>query len=285
MIYRKAFIFINIVIFFFYSATAQVLPSNNLQSEEDLKLYPVLWHQLSAEYMALCYQAFNAARSTLEMELAKNRLGERLAIVTDIDETILNNSYSEARNIVEGKSYNFADWTKWIDEASATAIPGSVDFLCFAASMGVEIFYISNRTPRDIPATIFNLRYLNFPFADKEHMLFLADGSSKESRRKVVAGDYKIILLLGDNLNDFADCFEVKDNIARAGAVEKFRQEWGRRFIVIPNAIYGEWEKGIYDYKENLSPEERAKVRKAKLKTTVCPEQDSNLHSFSATGP
>lgn len=285
MIYRKAFIFINIVIFFFSSAWAQELPSNNLRKEEDLKIYPVLWHQLSGEYMALCYQAFNIARSTLEIELAKNRLGERLAIVTDIDETILDNSYSEARNIVEGKSYNFEDWTKWIDEASATAIPGSVDFLCFAASMGVEIFYISNRTPRDIPATISNLKKLNFPFADKEHMLFLADGSSKESRRNVVAGNYKIILLLGDNLNDFADCFEVKDNINRSGAVEKFRQEWGRRFIVIPNAIYGEWEKGIYDYKENLSPEERAKARKAKLKTTGCPEQDSNLHSFSATGP
>jgi 5'-nucleotidase (lipoprotein e(P4) family) len=151
MIYRKAFIFINIVIFFFYSATAQVLPSNNLQSEEDLKLYSVLWHQLSAEYMALCYQAFNAARSTLEMELAKNRLGERLAIVTDIDETILNNSYSEARNIGAGKSYNFADWTKWIDEASATAIPGSVDFLCFAASMGVEIFTLAIELPEIFP--------------------------------------------------------------------------------------------------------------------------------------
>ena len=233
---------------------------------EDLRTYPVLWHQLSPEYVALCYQAFNVAQSNLEMELRNQECCRKLAIVTDIDETLLDNSYSEARNIAEGKSYNFKDWTAWIDEASATGVPGAVDFLRWAESKGVTVFYISNRTPRDIPGTVKNLKSLNFPFADEEHMLFLADGSTKEPRRAKVAEDYKIVMLLGDNLNDFASCFEVKDNQKRRDAVVDMRQEWGRRFIVIPNVIYGEWEKGIYDYKSGLSAEEKAIIRKEKLK-------------------
>jgi 5'-nucleotidase (lipoprotein e(P4) family) len=94
----------------------------------------------------------------------------------------------------------------------------------------------------------------------------LADGSTKEPRRAKVAEDYKIVMLLGDNLNDFAECFEVKDNQKRRDAVVDMRQEWGRRFIVIPNAIYGEWERGIYDYKSGLSAEEKASIRRGKLK-------------------
>jgi len=254
------------LIFMSLHAFAQETVSVKAPVVEDLRTYPVLWHQLSPEYVALCYQAFNVAQSNLEMELKNQECCRKLAIVTDIDETLLDNSYSEARNIVEGKSYNFKDWTAWIDEASATAIPGAVDFLRWAESKGVTVFYISNRTPRDIPGTVKNLKNQNFPFADEEHMLFLADGSTKEPRREKVAKDYKIVMLLGDNLNDFAECFEVKDNQKRRDAVVDMRQEWGRRFIVIPNVIYGEWEKGIYDYKSSLSAEEKASIRRGKLK-------------------
>ncbi|MEA5006989.1 MAG: 5'-nucleotidase, lipoprotein e(P4) family [Rikenellaceae bacterium] len=253
-------------IFISLNSSAQEAVSVKASVGEDLRVYPVLWHQLSPEYMALCYQAFNVAQSNLELELKNQECCEKLAIVTDIDETVLDNSYSEARNIVEGKSYNPKDWTAWIDEASATGVPGALEFLRWAASKGVTVFYISNRTPRDIPATVKNLKNLNFPFADEEHMLFLADGSTKEPRREKVAENYKIVMLLGDNLNDFAACFEVKDNQKRRDAVQELRQEWGRRFIVIPNVIYGEWEKGIYDYKSGLSAEEKESMRRGKLK-------------------
>ncbi|NCB98381.1 MAG: 5'-nucleotidase, lipoprotein e(P4) family [Bacteroidia bacterium] len=264
MILKKVILFT--FIFISLNSFAQEAGSVKVSTGEDLRVYPVLWHQLSPEYMALCYQAFNVAQSNLEKELQDKECCEKLAIVTDIDETVLDNSYSEARNIAEGKSYNFKDWTAWIDEASATAIPGAVDFLRWAESKGVTVFYISNRTPRDIPGTVKNLKNLNFPFADEEHMLFLADGSTKEPRREKVAENYKIVMLLGDNLNDFAACFEVKDNQKRRDATVDMRQEWGRRFIVIPNVIYGEWEKGIYDYKSGLSSEDKAIVRKGKLK-------------------
>ena len=62
-------------------------PATRLTS--DSKVLPVLFQQQSAEYRALCYQAFNIA--TLRLESVK-RKGLPLAIITDIDETILDNS-------------------------------------------------------------------------------------------------------------------------------------------------------------------------------------------------
>ena len=46
------------------------------------------WHKNSAEYKALCLQAYNSAKNKLDLELLKN-IDETLAIVADIDETIL----------------------------------------------------------------------------------------------------------------------------------------------------------------------------------------------------
>ena len=238
--------------------------SINLQAQ-DLRTYPVLWHQTSAEYRALCYQAFNTARSYLETVLATRQPGEKFAIVTDLDETILDNSLPEAKGIKEDKPYDPAEWKKWVDLSAATAIPGAVDFLQWAAGEDVTIFYISNRTKADIPATADNLKKLQIPFADEEHMLFLADGSTKEPRRLKVAENYKIVMLLGDNLNDFTQAFEKKSIDNRKAEVDLVRGEWGKKFIVIPNAIYGEWENAVYDYERNLTPEQKDAKRKEKL--------------------
>lgn len=232
---------------------------------QDLRIYPVLWHQTSAEYRALCYQAFNTARSYLETVIATRQPGEKLAIVTDLDETILDNSFMEAQEIKDGKGYAWEDWVKWVNMATATAIPGADDFLRWVAGNDITIFYISNRTDADIPATIANLRKLQIPFADSCHMLFSADGSTKEPRRQKVAQNYKIVMLLGDNLNDFTTAFEDKNVKDRKTEVDLTREEWGRKFIVIPNAVYGEWENVIYDHERGLTPGQKEAKRMGKL--------------------
>jgi len=237
-------------------------------NEAQMKIYPVLWHQTSAEYRALCYQAFNIARMQLEKLLCMRCPGEKYAIVTDLDETIVDNSYSEAENILKGKDYEASGWKEWVEKASATAIPGAVEFLQWAAANDVAIFYVSNRRVEDIPATVKNLKRLNLPYASDDHMLFLSDVSTKEPRRQAVAAGYNIVLLLGDNLNDFSVLFEKKGIPERKEAVDKLQQEWGRRFIVIPNSIYGEWENAVYDYTWKLTTYQKDSLRKSKLVTT-----------------
>lgn len=230
-----------------------------------IKAYPVLFQQTAAEYRALCYQAFNMARLRLQQIPRRQLRKGKLAIITDLDETILDNSYSEAQLIKEGKEYSSKAWKQWTDRAAATAVPGAVEFLQAAKQKGISIFYISNRDTTEINSTLVNLRKLQLPDADTSHMLFLRNTSSKETRRQQVMEQYDVVMLLGDNLTDFTTAFEVKGIGARNQAADAVQEEWGRRFIVLPNAIYGEWEKAVYDYDMRRSTAEKEALRKAHL--------------------
>ena len=231
-----------------------------------LKEYPVLWQQQAAEYRALCYQAFNIASLRINQISKEKFKNERLAIITDLDETILNNSYSEAQLIKEGKEHSSQSWKEWTDKAAATAVPGAVEFLQLAKQKGITIFYISNRNIASIPTTLINLKKLELPDADTAHMLFLSGTPSKEGRRQLVMKKYNVVMLLGDNLNDFTQLFEQRPVAERFAETDKTKNEWGRKFIVLPNATYGEWENAIYDYEQRLTPEKKEAKRREKLK-------------------
>ena len=228
--------------------------------------YPLLFQQTAAEYRALCYQAFNTAAMRLNAIPAKKFRKEKLAIITDLDETILDNSYSDAQLIKEGRQYNNKTWKEWTDKSAATAVPGAVDFLNSASKKGVTIFYISNRDLAAVQSTLTNLKNLGLPDADTAHMLFQTDTSSKEARRQIVMAKYNVIMLLGDNLNDFMNVFEKKSIADRFNETDKEREQWGNKFIVLPNATYGEWENALYNYRHNLSAEQKEAIRKKLLK-------------------
>ena len=55
-----------------------------------------------------------------------------------------------------------------------------------------------------------NLKALGFPNVDKKHLLLRTKSSDKQERRDIVAKDYKVAMLLGDNLNDFLSVFAKK---------------------------------------------------------------------------
>lgn len=185
-----------------------------------------------------------------EIVKKKNRK-QNLAIITDLDETILDNSYAEAQLIKEDKNFNLAEWKKWTNKSAATAVPGAVEFLQMAKRKGFTVFYISNRGTSEIIPTLINLQKLQLPDADTAHMLFLSNTSSKESRRQRVMQNYNVVMLLGDNLNDFMQIFERRPIVERLSETDSVKNEWGKKFIVLPNATYGEWENAIYEYKKN----------------------------------
>jgi 5'-nucleotidase (lipoprotein e(P4) family) len=246
--------------------TAQDSISAQQNSEARLKTLPVLWQQTAAEYRALCFQAFNFATHRLKAISGKKNRNEKLAIITDLDETILDNSYAEARLIKEGREYNSREWKNWVSLSAATAVPGAVEFLQLAKQKGVSIFYISNRDTSDIQNTLLNLQKLHLPDADTAHMLFVSKTSSKEARRQIVSKRYTVLMLLGDNLNDFTQAFENKSIEERFTETDKVKEEWGRKFIVLPNSTYGDWENALYHYQHNLSPAQKETLRKNLLK-------------------
>ena len=187
-------------------------------------------------------------------------------MIVDVDETVLDNSAYQAKLAKEQKPFEGKTWTDWCNRAQATALPGAVEFLRYANSRGVRVFYITNRRVTEKDGTARNLRALGFPDVTDNTLLVRTDGSTKEPRRQSVAAKYRIVLLMGDNLNDFAEIFEKSKTIdSRLSAAEQNKKQFGSRFIVLPNPMYGAWEDAVYG-EGRLTDEQKAEKRKETLR-------------------
>lgn len=235
------------------SATSTAAPHENLNA--------VLWVQTALEYEATTLQAYRLAQLQLDAALAdpewtaaieRSEEGSNLppAVVLDVDETVLDNSYYQARMIRDNTAYSTATWDPWVMEMRATAIPGAVEFTQYAAKKGVTVFYVTNRTANLEEATRQNLIALGFPVAD-DHDTILARGerpewsaSAKGPRRAYIAASFRILLLIGDDLGDFVVDASGTPQERRA-RTEPYEEWWGRRWILVPNPTYGSWERAI----------------------------------------
>ncbi len=190
------------------------------------------WMQSAAEYRACAVQTYAAARRALDAALEEPSSKPR-AIIVDLDETALDNSAFAARMIAKHAAFTFgSDWSAWVSESASAAIPGAQEFLVYAQSRSVTPIYITNRTTDMEAATRANLRKVGFPLA-ADTLLMRAPGGTtdKSARRNDVESRYDVILLLGDDINDFTP---------RATLDEK-TAPWGTKWFMLPNAIYGSW--------------------------------------------
>src|ERR1700704_4200945 len=170
------------------------------------KLFASSYQQLAAEYHALCLQAYNLARIRVDESLQQVYDKPR-AIVTDLDETALDNSAFSVHQALQGKDYEAKSWLEWTSLAKADTVPGAFSFLKYCSTKGVDIFYITNRDEKDRAGTLQNLQRFGFPNADNAHLFVRQNTSGKEERRQLVSATHHIILLLGDNLSDFSSLF------------------------------------------------------------------------------
>lgn len=236
-------------------------------------LFATLWQQTSAEYRAAVIQAYDEAGEVLPIALADSGWTAAVeqeggdfstlppAVVLDIDETVLDNSPQQARTILAGGSFDPEAWGAWVNEARAPAVPGAREFLALADSLGVAVFYVTNRDQPLEEATRRNLQAAGLPLdPDVDTVLARGEregwGSDKMSRREAIAERYRIVLLVGDDFNDFVSARlprEERDRLA-----ERYRDRWGDRWILLPNPVYGSWEGALYEEADD-SPEERAR--------------------------
>lgn len=227
-----------------------------------------LWIQHAEEYRIATESVFRLATERLPALVSEpgsaaiEQVGDaktwaklNTAIIVDLDETILDNSYYQARQIRAGAEYDEASWQTWMQEAAATAVPGAVEFLQAASRAGHRIFYVTNRGCAPLPstddpcpaktATRKNLQRLGLPDADYPDALMLRGShpewrtSDKTSRRAWVASRYRVIALFGDDLNDFVPR---ADYAKRRGELSEL---FGRRWFLLPNPIYGSWERAL----------------------------------------
>ncbi|CAN0500682.1 unnamed protein product, partial [Scytosiphon promiscuus] len=126
--------------------TTALAQQSSEQLENNLTM-AVAWRQTSAEYRALYHQGFNIARLRVEQALAQHSPGaKRLAIISDVDETLLLANDYWGYLISQGQDF-FDDpsWDLWVAENRSVASPGALEFLNFCVANGVEIFYVTNR--------------------------------------------------------------------------------------------------------------------------------------------
>lgn len=223
------------------------------------KVYSALWQQNSGEFRALCYQAYNLATAIVEDKSSRQHF-RPIAIVTDIDETIIDNSPYAVTQALRGNEYDKESWTEWTSKGEAIAYPGAVEFFQYAASRNVNVFYVTNRYIEDLEGTIKNLKDLGFPNADKDHVIVKTTTSSKEERRQKILKDYEVFMYLGDNLTDFHEVFDNTTQDERNQKVDELSSEFGKTFIVLPNSGYGDWEGAIPGYNYQFSPKEKDSI-------------------------
>jgi 5'-nucleotidase (lipoprotein e(P4) family) len=108
------------------------------------------------------------------------------------------------------------------------------------------------------------LKKVGFNDVTADDVMLRTSESGKEARRAVVTAKYRVVLLVGDNLDDFTSAFEKKSVADRFGETDKVRDFWGKKFIVLPNAMYGTWENAIYEY-QRLTEAQKAEKRAAAL--------------------
>jgi len=243
-------------------------PKYSLSDLNEQLVLATLWVQTSSEYRALCYQAYNLAKMLVDQDLAQVKTDKKRIIIVDGDETTIQANEYEAYVIGHNLEYP-TGWYDWVAGATGPAIPGGVEILNYAAKKGVETYYVTNRkVDLEYQGTLDNLRKLGYPNVDTEHVIYRQKGMNddKQARQLDLEKKYHLVLYVGDNLDDYPESFFDKNIEDRYIITDKLKDQWGHRYVVLPNPMYGAWEKAIKNYKKGVPPEEQNRLRKALLR-------------------
>jgi 5'-nucleotidase (lipoprotein e(P4) family) len=201
------------------------------------------WFRSSAEYRGIAREVYRDAGDHLA-ELARGMTAGSWAVILDADETVLDNSLNEQRLADAGKSYNETEWAAWVRERAATAIPGVVDFTTLVHAMGGRIAIVTNRADSLCGATRENLAKVG---VTAEIVLCQTGPGDKNPRFQQVANGtavtgipaLHVVEWIGDNIQDFPKLTQAirsrSDDYANFGV----------RYFLLPNPMYGSWEKNV----------------------------------------
>lgn len=271
------------------AVAAVVLPLGALAADpvpqNDL-LNATLWVSNSVEFKANTLSMFQLAKMRLDEALADkswsatgqtDAADKPVAIIADADETLIDNGGYEAWLIKAGTDYSSKTYDAWTKAMAAKAVPGAVDFLKYANSKGVKIFYVTNRDATQEEATRKNMETLGFPMGGNVDTFLMSkekeDWTSKKgTRRDFVSKDYRVLLLLGDNYGDFSDDAG-KSEAERLASLEANMAHVGRDWIFIANPEYGSFESAPFGNDFKRSPDERRQLKIDALSAWAGPPQ------------
>jgi 5'-nucleotidase (lipoprotein e(P4) family) len=230
----------------------------------------VHWVRDAAEFDALAMQAYRAASDDLARLIAdkswtalpgQRNYGELPpAIILDVDETVVSNVAFQEALVPPFENSKHDDWNS---AHTAVAVPGAVRFVELAREHGVELFFLTNRPCEARPGvsdpcpqeavTVEDLEEAGIA-VDAEHVMLANElpdwDREKLTRRNLIANDFRIIMIIGDDLSDFipcvrrkihAPCKEAATIASRDHQTEIYSGYWGAGWYVIPNPMHGSW--------------------------------------------
>ena len=139
-------------------------------------------------------------------------LTSKLAVVFDIDETIVSNlPHMRAMDF----GYLPAAWSEWLDRGEAPAIEPVREIYRRVRELGLSVIFITGRRERERVGTEKNLRAIG---VEEYAMIFFKPDESKETsekfktdiRSRLVSEGWVIIANLGDQESDLAGGFAEK---------------------------------------------------------------------------
>lgn len=251
---------------------------------QDERLGGTLWMQTSSEFPALSRQAFALARLQLDRALADRTwtaaleqepgtfAGKPPAIIVDVDETILDNSPFQGQMLLDdNRPFSSGMWDEWAAMGEAPPMAGAKEFLDYVASKGVEIFYVTNRAAHVEDGTRASLEAAELPVNEDFDTVLTKNErsgwvSDKQNRRAFVAETHRILLLMGDDMNDFVSVGQALDSETRVRVGDEHADRWGQSWIVLPNPVYGNWERSLFEKNYDLLPSEILGTKRGHLR-------------------
>jgi 5'-nucleotidase (lipoprotein e(P4) family) len=200
------------------------------------------WVQRSAEYYAAVIQVYRLATVRVEQQAASRTPGT-WGVILDADETILSNLQYQIERV--GLGYSPESWGAWVRRREAAALPGAATFLARVRALGGRIAIVTNRLDSECADTIalFKAQALAF-----DVMLCRPDkGPSDKNPRfeavaagKTAAGStpLEVVAFIGDNILDFPG---LNQKLRQAG--EAGFGEFGVKYFLLPNPMYGSWQE------------------------------------------
>jgi len=195
----------------------------------------IRWIRQSTEYRALCEHLFRQATVAILRKVKTEKNSDNLAVVVDLDETVLDNSLYQVERWKAGLSFTQDSWSEWVNREEAGLVPGAKEFLKAVRKKGVRVVFVSNRMNKNLEPTRRNLLALEVLAPNDLFLLRLDKDDVKEVRRREVnegkarmkkVGPLNVIGYVGDQMGDFP-----------SGQAKEF----GKTSFLLPNPMYGKW--------------------------------------------
>ena len=248
-------------------ATLSAIPPRD--THEDLN--SVLWVQTSGEFWAIASTTYRNAQILLEHAKSQKSWTAALeqepgyenlppAVILDLDETVLDNSAAQGQSVLDRTAYAQDRWEAWVHTVAAGALPGAQSFIADAEKNGVKVFFVTNRSLSEQEDTLKNLAALGITASDDTVLCTGENGwtSDKTARRTEIAKSYRVLLLVGDDMNDFVSTAKLTP-LQRLALAKTHADRWGKSWILLPNTMYGSWERALYS---GLTKDEEILLRK-----------------------